>query len=411
MELVTVLEHRFERTPDGQIWTQTAFAYSDWLPYLTTFESVNVVARVEDIAAVGHDMKLSSGPNVCFTAVPYFVGPKQFLLKARIVRRAVHNALLKESAVLLRIPGILGAIAYSILKKTGRPYGVLVAGDPHEVFARGAVRHPLRPLFQWWFTREMQIQCQNAMAISYVTRSALQKRYPSRAGFSTSFSDVKLSEDTFVDRPHTGWQGLATAQRPCRMALVGSLEQMYKAPDVVIKALAICANYDLHLQLTIIGEGKHRPELEALTRELNVQDRVRFAGQLSSGEAVRHELDQADLFVLPSRTEGLPRAMIEAMARGLPCIGSTVGGIPELLPSEDLVPPGDVHALAQKLQEVVTSPTRLGAMSSRNLEAAHTYEDSAMTQQRTAFYQYIEEQTARWQAARHRVVPPSGTDL
>ena len=411
MQLVIALEHRFERTPDGQVWTQTAFAHSDWQPYLTIFDSVNVLARVEDVLEVRGDMKLSSGPKVSFTAVPYFVGPKQFFLKARSIRRVVQNALREESAVLLRIPGTIGAVAYGILNKTGQPYGVLVVGDPHEVFARGAVRHPLRPLFQWWFTREMQIQCQNATAISYVTRSALQKRYPSRAGFSNSFSDVKLFEDTYVDRPRTGWQNLGTADRPCRMALVGSLEQMYKSPDVVIKALAICADKNVHLRLTIIGEGKHRPELETLARELKVQDRVRFAGQLSSGEAVRQELDQADLFILPSRTEGLPRAMIEAMARGLPCIGSTVGGIPELLPAEDLVPPGDVHALAQKLQEVVTSPSRLDAMSSRNLAAAHTYEDSAMTQQRTAFYQYIEEQTARWQTTRHRVVPSSGTEL
>ena len=62
-----------------------------------------------------------------------------------------------------------------------------------------------------------------------------------------------------------------------------------------------------------------------------LRDRVRFRGQLTTPVDVRAELDRADLFVLPSRQEGLPRAMIEAMARALPCIGSSVGGIPELL--------------------------------------------------------------------------------
>ena len=88
-----------------------------------------------------------------------------------------------------------------------------------------------------------------------------------------------------------------------------------------------------------------------------------FLGQLPAGEMVRAQLDKADLFILPSKTEGLPRALVEAMARALPCIGTTVGGIPELLPSEDLVPPGDVKALAETIEDVLRRPERLAKMS------------------------------------------------
>ena len=88
--------------------------------------------------------------------------------------------------------------------------------------------------------------------------------------------------------------------------------------------------------------------------------------------------------------------MIEAMARALPCIGSTVGGIPELLPLEDLVPPGDAAALARKIREVVIDPGRMARMSTRNLEKAREYREDALRERRVAFYQNIRNQTETW---------------
>ncbi|THF87141.1 glycosyltransferase family 4 protein [Deinococcus sp. KSM4-11] len=397
MKLKIILEHRFFRTPDGSVWTEAALPYSVWQPYLKRFTSVNVIARIHNIDQVSIDLSLSSGPGVTFTAVPYFIGPRQFLLKFGEVRRAMQNSLNGDSAVLLRIPGTLGTVAYRVLKASGQPYGAQIVADPHQVFAPGGVRHPLRFLFRWWFTRQLKTQARHASVISYVTRVSLQERYPSQARFSNSFSNVQLPAGAFVDQPRSNWDGLGKLEQPYRLILVGSLAQLYKSPDVILRAIAICADQGLHLHLTIVGDGRHRSELENLARELKVQDQVTFAGQLSSGDAVREELDRADIFVLPSRTEGLPRAMIEAMARAMPCIGSTVGGIPELLPAEDMVPPGDAPALAQKLQEVAISPQRLREMSHRNLETAHSYADSVLARQRQDFYECLALETEAWQ--------------
>ncbi len=117
---------------------------------------------------------------------------------------------------------------------------------------------------------------------------------------------------------------------------------------------------------------------------------------MPAGEAVREEMDRADVFVMPSRQEGLPRATIEAMARALPCIGSTVGGIPELLATEDLVPPGDALALATKIREVVSDPERMARMSARNLAKAGEYRDEALRERRVAFYRHVRKMTERW---------------
>jgi len=89
--------------------------------------------------------------------------------------------------------------------------------------------------------------------------------------------------------------------------------------------------------------------------------------------------------------------MIEAMARGLPCIGSAVGGIPELLDSSELVPAGDPATLAAKIQEVLRSPLRMETMSQRNLAGARKFCDSVLAERRRRFYQHVRNSAQRWE--------------
>jgi len=138
-----------------------------------------------------------------------------------------------------------------------------------------------------------------------------------------------------------------------------------------------------------------------MAERLSLSHRVDFLGNISRREEIFEKLDQSDLFVLPSRQEGLPRAMIEAMARGLPCIGSQVGGIPELLPPEYLVPPDDEHALANKIIEVIHDPERMARMSARNRELSGKYCSDVLTKRRVEFYTWIKDATEKWLKEKH----------
>ena len=149
-------------------------------------------------------------------------------------------------------------------------------------------------------------------------------------------------------------------------------------------------------RLTLVGDGHLLERYRQMANDLGLSACVRFTGRLPAGEGVRKELDAADVFVMPSLTEGLPRAMVEAMARGLPCVGSTVGGIPELLPAEDLVPPSDAAALAAKLVDVLDDPARLTRMSARNLETSRQYAASIQEERRRAFYRELRDRTQTW---------------
>jgi glycosyltransferase involved in cell wall biosynthesis len=393
MRLLITTEYRFQRDESGKIVAAYDGGYSFWKQYLDVFDSVQVIGRVLlDQTAPTNLYEDAEGENVSIFPLPGYRGPGEYLRHFPQLRRAVKQACKEPQAVLLRAPGAVANLVWREIRQTRQPYGVEVIGDPYQVFALGATHHPLRPYFRWLFTSNLQQQCQEAAGVAYVTESNLQRRYPHSNGTVTaSYSSVGLPIDAYVDQVK-----LKPDPSSFTVIGVGSLAQPYKGVDVLIKAIKQCIDWGLNIRLIWVGDGKYRSEYQTMVNRLGLTERINLIGQLPHGEAVRTQLDLADLFVLPSRTEGLPRAMIEAMARGLPCIGSNVGGIPELLRDEDMVPSDDSGALAQKIAEVFSDPQRMVEMARHNLTKAQQYRDSVLRERRIAFYRHIGEKTEQW---------------
>ncbi len=392
MIVVVSSEFRFLRGPDGGYWTPTMFPHAFWQRYLSVFDGVRILARAAEGDQPPAGSRRVDGPGVDFAPLPHYLGPLQYLRRRRPLRRAARAAVPDDAAVILRVGSQIADLVLPVLARQGRPYGLEVGGDPWDAFAPGSSTHPLRPLLRRWFARRLRRQCAGAAATAYVTERTLQERYPPAPGaFTTHYSSIALRPEAFAAAPRRPGDG----RRPASLVAVGSLEQMYKGFDVLIAAVArLGPGRDVRLR--ILGGGRHRRDLERLARRLRVADRVEFTGQLPAGDPVRDQLDRADLFVLPSRGEGLPRAMIEAMARGLPCLGTRVGGIPELLPPDCLVPPGDAAALAERIGALLADPARLAGLSARNLEVAGRYRQDALAGRRREFYAHLRSETERW---------------
>lgn len=106
-----------------------------------------------------------------------------------------------------------------------------------------------------------------------------------------------------------------------------------KRLDLLIRALAEPAGAGLP-ELVVLGDGPERPRLEELARERGVRNRVDFRGELSRDEVAR-EMARGGVFALPSRLEGCPNAVIEALACGLPVVATAVNGIPDIMGDSD----------------------------------------------------------------------------
>lgn len=410
MDVTVALDARYVVAADGSVWSQVGMARSFWERYLDVFDRVRILARAARAEQAPEGWLPVNGKNILFHGLPDFCGPWQCLKQYPAIRSAIRAAAPARGAVILRVASQVANVLERQLHERGYPYALEVVGDPYEVFAPGVVDHPLRPFFRWHFSRHLRRQCLRAAGVAYVTKHALQKRYPTRL-MSTDVSDVELPREAVLGG--VGWThyssielapaGFAECLRkpkehgPYQLVTVGSLAQLYKGTDVLIEAVARCVRAGVDVTAVIVGDGKYRPDLMAQAERAGMASRIRFCGQVTAGEPVRRVLDAADLFVLPSRSEGLPRAMIEAMARALPCIGSAVGGVPELLDVSELVPAGDPAALAAKIQEVLGDPSRMEAMSRRNLAGARNFAHSVLAERRQRFYQHVRGYTQRWE--------------
>lgn len=357
-----------------------------WSRYAEVFTEILVLARVKRVDVVDPRWKRADGDRVVFCDLPHFIGPFGLLRNYPSIQRIVRESAVACDAYLLRVPGSIPSIVWRHIRAIRRPFGLEVVGDPWEALAPGNVPAPGRPVFRllgYWL---MKAQCSSASVVCYETKEALQARYPS-PGWTTYCSSVELGQDAFASREIMQSRGERFASMPqtWRISFVGSLEQRYKGLHVLLQALSICRSMGLTATLTIVGGGRFLDDMVALSRSLDLQGSTQFVGQVAAGADVRKYLDQCDLFVLPSFTEGLPRALIEAMARGLPCIASSVGGIPELLPPQDMFPPGNPTRLAEKILEVLGDSSRLIQMSRHNLEKAQEYAAPVLRERRTLF--------------------------
>lgn len=394
VRVMVTFESRLIRTPDGNIYSRIA-NYNFLSRYLKVFDEVIVLARLRDgTESEAEELAKVNGPNVRVIAVPYYLGPWQYLKRYWVVNSAINKAASQADAYILR-SGQVGSLLGRNLRRKGIPYGVEVVSDPWQVFAPGSNKSLFRPLLRVIGKLSQARLCRYAVAASYVTRESLQRRYPS-GGWTTHYSSVVLPSEVIVDdsvvtRRMKRIEEKIHAGVPLRLCFVGDMSQPYKAVDVLLKAVCECIKKGLNLELILIGGGRLIPDYKKQAMDLGIADRVKFLGQLPPGGEVFKQLDQADLFILPSKTEGLPRVVVEAMARGLPCIASNVGGIPELLAVEDLVPPGDLKALEKKIQDALSNVERLEQMARRNLKNAREYHIDKLSKRRRELFEKLVE--------------------
>lgn len=372
-------DHVFGRDAAGVHYSNGSLPYAVLARYVAQFGRLVVVGRLRDAGPATPSVADGEGVEMACMRQP---DRRLLLAGVGAPRRHVRDVLSAVDCAIIRLPSAIGAIACREAMRVGVPWMVEVVGCSWDaLWYHGSLAGKALAPRSYLLNRRLIAKASHAI---YVTQRFLQRRYPC-PGETIGCSDVT------VDRPRAevlarrlSRVGAGGAHRTVTLGLVGSSDVDYKGQDTALQALAVLARSGLDVRLRCLGGGDPA-RWRRRARDLGVADRVEFDGTLPHGRAVLEWLDGLDLFLIPSLTEGLPRALVEAMSRGLPAIGTHTGGIPELLGSEYTHPRRDHRRLAALVERLVRRPDEMTACARANWRTAQDFATDVLDGRRDAF--------------------------
>lgn len=354
--------------------------------YLRYFEQIQVCTRCIDKKFIKGDIsgyKRTDGKKVLVTPIQNYNDIPDAILNKKKINKELEKIINNSDVVIIRMPSVLGIFASKIAKKMQKPYlveMVACAWDGYMNHARfgGKVLAPIMYLN----TRKCVYQ---APYVIYVTEQFLQKRYPNN-NKNIACSDVvlqTLNENILNKRINKieKFEGLNNLKL-CTVANVGL---KYKGQKYILKAMKYLKCKNIYMDYFLIGNGNSN-KLMKLSHKYGISNQINFVGSLSHDKIFK-KLDEMDIYIQPSLQEGLPRALVEAMSRALPCIGTNAGGIPELLDSKFIFK----KRKYKKLVLILSSLTKEKLIESSrcNFNVANKFDKNVLDKKIDKFYDEI----------------------
>ena len=385
MDMVFVYEDKIAQDTKGNYYTGSALSQAVFDRYLQHFDHITILMRragidSSDVQALSRMNQINSD-RIDVVILPDLNAGLKAHFDPRVraqFKKTVLDEIRSDRAVIVRVPSVSGTIAADYCHAKGIPYLVEAVGCPWDSLWNHSVKG--KAMAPGW-REDMRRTMRHADYAVYVTSNFLQGRYPTN-GKSAAISDVELQpmDDLILEkrlekiRKHFGTIKLATA---------AAVNAAYKGQQFVIEALAKLkaqgnTNFEYHL-----AGGGDPSALFNLAERLGVADQVIFEGSLQH-DAMFAWLDEMDLYIQPSLQEGLPRAVVEAMSRGLPAFGARTGGIPELLGDEYIFPRKGINEIAQMLDQITLE--QMGTMAKKNYEHAKHFQKELLEKKRYDFY-------------------------
>lgn len=380
-------DHKF-KVNDNMFYSEGKMTDEVLSRYVAFQDSLSIISRIEEIDDPKGLSKIQ-GSNVSFFPVKGLSFSKIFSYYLLANTKLIFSNIIYNDFVVIRLPSFLGIYTLLLNMLIGKKCFIEMVGDPKEalITSRVNINLPFK-LFACIFSGLNSFFIKRADGVIYVTQFALQKAYPTN-GLADYASNVEIS----IQEKTTDIDDYKTHGEKFKIGLIGSFNNHYKGINQAITALSFLNGSDENIELHILGSGSLESHYKSLAIKLGVDHLVFFDGILQGGGEVTDWLSALDLYIQPSYTEGLPRALIEAMSVGLPAIATDVGGIPELLSKDSLIKPYDSESLARTIKCFIDSQQLRFEHGKLNYQKSKEYDQSVLKQRRADF----------WKAARDMV--------
>ena len=332
--------------------------------------SIAMRVKKEDLQSCSKMLKLSSEKYEVIEC-PNISSLKGFFLNKKKCKKMIEKNINKYDMFIVRLPSMIGNTAIEVAKKNNIPYLIELVGCPWDALWNHSFKGKIMAPYMYLVTKK---KVKEAKYVLYVTNKFLQKRYPTN-GKSIGCSDVKIKVHNFVKEKDFH-------DKKMILGTLGIIDVKYKGQEYVIKALALLKKKGYNFLYQIAGPGD-KTRLEKIAKKYGVLENIEFLGALSH-EKVFDWLSNVDIYIQPSTTEGMPRALIEAMSIGCLCMGSNVGGIPELLDKKMIFRKKkhkDIYNIIKTL-----SKNDFHEQYLKNIELSEKFTQSYLDEKRKSFY-------------------------
>lgn len=393
MTALILLEYHFIKGKDGNVDCDRVVDYKYLKRYLKVFDKIILCARMTNTSSDCSDKLLVSGDNVEFVGLPDFQGIKGIVQNYLIINKTIKDIISKVDCCIMRAPNHLSLLLYRKFKKNNLPFALEFNIAADKFIENNSF---LGKLINNFVVMEAKKMCMTANGVSYVTEHVLQDVYPCRAlkfgasddYFTASYSSIDLTDEMIYEQ---GWN---VNQPPAKINIVhtGYMDSYRKGHVVLINAIkkVIDSGYK-NVKLILVGDGNKRDEFQNLVNELGITEYVEFKGLIKKKTDMTEILKKCHMLVFPTKSEGLPRSIIEAMAVGLVCISSPVDGIPELLEADMMINYDDFNGYADKIIELINDWNKMIRISNKNTSIAKKYHKDVVDLKRKSFYQSLKK--------------------
>lgn len=387
LKCLYIHDHKFKNI-DNVFFSEGKITDDVLSRYIDKNDKLTVMSRIESVSNSNGLVKITI-PNVSFSSVVgiNFINVFTFNILKNL-RLSLGN--IKESDFLVvRLPSFIGIFTLFCNIFIKKIYFIELVGDPKAaLLALDNKSGLVKNVFIELFSKLNKYFIKKANGVIYVTESALQEKYPTKS-LTSYASNVELD----MKKIDLSFESYTLYSNPARIGLIGSFNNSYKGIAEAIEAISILKDSKKNVELHILGSGSLESHYKFIAKELDVNHLIFFDGILKGGEEVSEWLSSLDLYIQPSYTEGLPRALIEAMSVGLPVVATDVGGIPELLSKDTLIKPYDSEALSKKIKCFIDSQQLRFKQGKLNYLKSKEYDQEVLKQRRSEF----------WKAARNIV--------
>lgn len=354
--------------------------------YLTAIRADEKLTVLCGIVKVESEEKIKNYQKITNKQIEYKQLPDFRNIKnLKQIYRVVENMVGKSEFCYLRC-GVASTIASYYCNKKKIPYMSIVNEDVYKNCRTNSKMLVKLSAYPLWIGTRYAIK--NAKYSCYVTRNYLQQKYPSK-GLTIGCSDVEKLElnDCILQQRLDKIEKMDSKEYIIGTA--GSVDAFLKGHDIVIKALKILKEKsDIRYTFEIVGTGSFQ-RLKNIAKEEGVEKQITFLGEMSHDDVLKW-MDHLDIYVHPSRSEGLPRTIIEAISRATPCICSNVGGIPELIDSKYLFfnnKKNTVNDLVQKI--CLMDKNEMKKQAELNYIKANEYNPDILENKRKTFFEKV----------------------